>query len=373
MDSIFSIYTLIYLPMAFSVFVRNINKQHQLVIFWIIILTLFRGLRWKLGTDWHWYAQSFEDIDISNFLLFITTEDSANSKILEQGWTTLMLLCKTLYPYYTTFLLISNFIILCVYYKIAKLLTINVLPCFVLIVFSNQFFPVRQTFAVAFFMLGVCFVLKGDRIKYFYSVIIAIFFHYSTFFISLYYYVLTKTRFSYLIYLFILFFSFGIEKVFDRLIPLFISIADVIGMGWLIEAQLVIDNVEVVSIFGSFTTFLSSLFFVSYLYYCGIFLAPQNLRNDTTYITTFHTLMMMVVIGYAIDIIFVRNFTYIARMASFFETALPVLYVYVFDKLKGFVRMQSLLIIFLFILYRYFFKIITYYPELHFPYNSIFD
>ena len=359
--------------MAFSVFVRNVNRQHQLVLFWIIVLTLFRGLRWNIGTDWHWYAKSFEDIDLSNFLFFVTTEDSINSKILEQGWTTLMLISKTIYPYYTSFLLISNLILLLVYYKIAKLLTVNVLPCFVLIVFSNQFFPVRQTFAVAFFMLGVCFVLKGNKLKYLYSIITAIFFHYSTLFISLYYFVLKKTQFSYLIYLLILLFSFCVERIFDKLIPLFISIADVVGMGWLIEAQLMIDNVEVVSIFGSFTTLISSLFFLSYLYYRGISSAPQYLSNDKNYITTFHTLMMMVVIGFAIEIIFVRNFTYIARIASSFEIALPVLYVYVYDKLKGFVRMQSILIMFIYLMYRYFFKIITNYPELHFPYNSIFD
>lgn len=374
MDVFFSLYTLIYIPMALSIFVRGAKSQNFLVFFWIIVLTLFRGLRWDLGTDWYWYEKSFEDIDVSNFLLFVTKEEAVNTKILEQGWATLMLLSKYVYPYYTSFLIISNFILLFVYYKMAKLLTNNVLPCFVFMVFSNQFFPIRQTFAVAFFMLGVCYVLKGDKIKYIYSVLTSIFFHYSTVFVSFYYFVLKKVHFSYLVYVGILISSLVIEPFFDIFIHLFIFIADFVGLGWLIMAEIGAEANEVQSVFGSITTFFSGLFFVSYIYYYGIIKVPQIYHKvSPEYYTIFHSLMFMMVISYVINIVFLRNFTYLSRMASYFGFALPILFFVMYDKQKGSARLQSLIVVFVFLMYRYFYKLISYYPELHFPYNSVFD
>lgn len=374
MDNIFSIYTLIYLPMAFSVFVRDFRYQRYLVFFWIIVLTLFRGLRWNLGTDWYWYAKSFEDIDSSNFLMFVTAEDIANTKILEQGWATLMLLSKFIYPYYTSFLLISNILLLIIYYKIAKLLTHNVLPCFVFLIFLNQFFPVRQTFGVAFFFWGVCLLLRNRGVvKASLSIILGVFFHYSTLFVTPYLIILKKNNLNYFSCLSILFFSFILEQGFDMFIPLLVSVANIVGMGWLIEAQ--IDEVyEVHSVFGSLSTFISGLFFVSYIYYWGLYKVPRDsVQNDVNYRPIMHVLISMMVWGYSINIIFLRNITYVARMASYFEMAMPVAYTVMYEKQKGEYRKCSLFIMFAFLLYRYFFKMTTYLPDLHFPYNSIFD
>lgn len=61
-ENFFSIYSLIYIPLLLSVFVQSLDKQKKVMVFWIIVLTLFRGLRWDLGTDWGWYERSFNEI-----------------------------------------------------------------------------------------------------------------------------------------------------------------------------------------------------------------------------------------------------------------------------------------------------------------------
>ena len=119
MDNFFSIYSLIYIPLILSSFISNLKAQKRAIFFWIIVLTLFRGLRWDLGTDWYWYEKSFNELDFSNFYKYITQDDGMVYKNLEAGWALLMVLCKKLFGTYTSFLLASNFIILSIYYKIS--------------------------------------------------------------------------------------------------------------------------------------------------------------------------------------------------------------------------------------------------------------
>ncbi|WOF93389.1 EpsG family protein [Segatella copri] len=135
------------------------KTQKRVIFFWIIVLTLFRGLRWDLGTDWYWYEKSFNELDFSNFYKYITQDDGLVYKNLEAG-ALLMVLCKKIFGTYTSFLLVSNFIILSIYYKISTFFSNNKpIVCFAGIVTSANFFPVRQDLAVAIFFLGFVFWL----------------------------------------------------------------------------------------------------------------------------------------------------------------------------------------------------------------------
>lgn len=68
MDNFFSIYSLIYIPLILCSFISNLKTQKRVIFFWIIVLTLFRGLRWDLGTDWYWYEKSFNELDLATFI-----------------------------------------------------------------------------------------------------------------------------------------------------------------------------------------------------------------------------------------------------------------------------------------------------------------
>ena len=179
-DNFFSIYSLIYIPLILSTFISNLKTQKRVIFFWIIVLTLFRGLRWDLGTDWYWYEKSFNELDFSNFYKYITQDDGMVYKNLEAGWSLLMVLCKKIFGTYTSFLLVSNFIILSIYYKISTFFNNNKpIVCFVSIVASANFFPVRQDLAVAFFLLGFCFLAIAERKKHIVLNIVAYFCHQS--------------------------------------------------------------------------------------------------------------------------------------------------------------------------------------------------
>lgn len=179
-DNFFSIYSLIYIPLILCSYISNLKAQKRVIFFWIIVLTLFRGLRWDLGTDWYWYEKSFNELDFSNFYKYITQDDGMVYKNLEAGWALLMVLCKKLFGTYTSFLLVSNFIILSIYYKISTFFSNNKpIVCFASIVTSANFFPVRQDLAVVIFFLGFCFLVIAERKKYIVLNIIAYFCHQS--------------------------------------------------------------------------------------------------------------------------------------------------------------------------------------------------
>lgn len=120
MENFFSIYSLVYIPLIFSVFVERKNTQKMVMIFWIIILTLFRGLRWDCGTDWDWYESSFYELDFDNFYKYVTIErEDGNIKMLEAGWALLMVISKYIYAHYSIFLLVSNAVLMFLIYKIS--------------------------------------------------------------------------------------------------------------------------------------------------------------------------------------------------------------------------------------------------------------
>ena len=75
------IYLLIYIPFILSAYLDFVKTDakviNRMLWFWVIVFTLFRGLRWETGTDWVSYLSIF---DRSSFCLNgFTTEIESNS------------------------------------------------------------------------------------------------------------------------------------------------------------------------------------------------------------------------------------------------------------------------------------------------------
>lgn len=150
------------------------RKSNNLLNLMIVILTLFRGLRWETGTDWDQFLEVFQYVDKSNAIFFIRS----TGEILEPGYTLLNFLVKCISDYYTSFLLLSNLIILICY----KYFSINIIQryqclTFIMIIITYQFFPVRQNIAGAILMVATIFFLKNRYKKFILLTIIAFLFH----------------------------------------------------------------------------------------------------------------------------------------------------------------------------------------------------
>lgn len=130
----------------------HLSRKRELLWFWVIVLTLFRGLRWETGTDWQQYYDVFQTADWSNIFSF-----ARNSSVsMEWGYMLLNVLIKSIGGNYTLFLLLTNFFVLLAYMKFALSNSKTPIFIFILIIFSAQFFPVRIGIAVAVIILGLC-------------------------------------------------------------------------------------------------------------------------------------------------------------------------------------------------------------------------
>lgn len=153
------------------------KSRNALLNLMILVLTLFRGLRWNTGTDWEQFLEVFQYVDEDSALVFIRN----TGEILEPGYTFLNYLVKCIFDHYTAFLLISNFIVLICY----KFFAVNIITryqclAFVMIIITYQFFPVRQNIAGAILMVSLVYFIKKKYCGFILLAIVASLFHKSS-------------------------------------------------------------------------------------------------------------------------------------------------------------------------------------------------
>lgn len=379
MDNFFSIYSLIYIPLILCSFISNLKTQKRVIFFWIIVLTLFRGLRWDLGTDWYWYEKSFNELEFSNFYNYITQDDGMVFKHLEAGWALLMVLCKKMFGTYTSFLIVSNFIILCLYYKISTFFSDRAIITFISIVASSNFFPVRQDLAVAIFFCGFCYLaLKKTKTFCIYN-IFGYLCHQSAIILLPISLLIQKFFLKYRTVLLIFIFAFLLGEYFIPLIIGFIlnhvggSIGTVVAgyyYGYSHNIYLSDENYTNPIFPFLLNIFLYSFFYVTYKK-CNIITKDRAigvLRNSCI------KLMINAFVVYVlIQTVFLRTIESLARLSGYFSIAQHVLIAIVISSTKDkSLRIIYTMIFVVYLFYRYY-KNLGYYPELHFPYHTIFD
>lgn len=125
------------------------TKRYNLFILysWVIIFTLFRGLRWCTGTDWAQYQACFDRAQWNS--IFTYYRYGLYTEVMEYGYVFLNVLIKTIFGHYTFFLLITNLAILLNFaYFSKKYVPKYPLLTFGLLVVYNPVFPVRQDIAM---------------------------------------------------------------------------------------------------------------------------------------------------------------------------------------------------------------------------------
>lgn len=125
------------------------TKKYNLffMYFWVVVFTLFRGLRWCTGTDWAQYQACFDRANWEN--IFTYYRYGLYSEVMEYGYVFLNVLIKTIFGKYTCFLLLINLAILLNFaYFSKKYVPKYPLLTFSLLVVYNPIFPVRQDIAM---------------------------------------------------------------------------------------------------------------------------------------------------------------------------------------------------------------------------------
>ena len=135
-------------------------------VFWIIIFILFKGLRWDTGSDWAQFYACFEDSTWSN--IFSYWRYGTGTEKMEFGYVFLNVLVRTFLFNYTFFLLLTNAFILIIFGRLIKMyIPKHQLAALAILVVSVDFFPVRQSLAIAIFCYATRYILNRDFKKFF--------------------------------------------------------------------------------------------------------------------------------------------------------------------------------------------------------------
>ena len=259
----YSIYSL--LLIFFFLYKLTPKQQGTLIKFWVVIITLFGGLRWNTGYDWDSYLSIYKELDWSNFLNY-SKYGGVSIQTVEPLYAFLNVLVKSVFGKYFYLNIIECFIIHYAYYRFAKYhLPQCPILCFCFLeVVLVAFFPVRQTLAMGILLLGIRFIKERKLLPYLSIVAIAFFIHRMSI-VALPLYWLGKIRLNN-IFIIAIFFSF---IIIGRLLQDYFTLISIAMGGQLGEIASTYTENQTVERNGVpiITILLNIIFLCLYLYY----------------------------------------------------------------------------------------------------------
>lgn len=375
------------------------KKKYNLffLYFWVVVFTLFRGLRWGTGTDWSQYYACFEKSDWSN--IFCYYRYGLYTEKMEYGYVFLNVLIKSIFKHYSFFLLITNLAILLNYAHFCKTYVRKYpLMTFTLILLFTPIFPVRQDIAIIFLMWASYFSIKRKYILSIIFVCIASTIHdMSVIFIPiclLFNFRIKPVPLLVLGFIMIFFvnetFLYGILQLLGNL-----SLGSISEMSTMYIENVNNDPVNV-SLFRKLYTILFILMFMYYVEkdtgllmklallknkekvlskniesYCNKLIMYRRVLNFYTngYVTMF-VILLVAQLGGALS--------GCGRLLNFFFVSFPFCYMISYSIETDKVRKQILLGVYVVFFMYYFFKFDIYeidvlYHSIYFPYYSVFE
>ncbi|SBV95748.1 EpsG family protein [uncultured Dysgonomonas sp.] len=374
------IYILLYTLLFLSICKEKENvdsyTKKKILFFFVVIFTLFRGLRWETGTDWELYYETFKSADWNN--IFSYTHSVA---VMEPGYMFINALVRNLGGNYTVFLLLTNLFILVVYMKFAQTNSKTPIYVFVLIMFSTQFFPVRMGIAVAFIMMGLCSFSDRKYMRIIICTLLAVSIHKSALvFIPVYFLIFFRsipTMLAVTISLAALIIA-QLNKVQELLMPLSLYV-DILGgenvatkYEHYFEYDIAAKGGE--SFVKGASTFFNSIIFIITLIPFGKMAKDLSKKEgEINYGFIYNIYFVFVIIG----ILFSSDeMLGLKRMQNYFMFAFPVLFsafiVYGREKYPKY-KFAFPYIFTFYILFRSYTLFFSGYLEMYFPYYSIFN
>lgn len=348
----------------------NQISNNKILYFSIVILTLFRGLRWETGTDWEQFYDVFKSIDKDTALYFVRY----GGEVLEPGYSLLNYITKTyISDSYTSFLLLSNFIILICFYKFSQKISERY-QClfFSLLITSSQFFPLRGNIAGAFLMLGTLCFYQKKYIKFIWYVFLGLSFHKSIIFLLPF--ILASRIYIKDLYIFIVYLSIpflNISFLFSTINQIALIVTLLSG-----DYESAIEkytNYEELDLSFSYFSYILGLGYLLFFIFIRKYSKNTPIKNIYN---IYFNLFIFNIIGIKIAQIF--NIFGIMRLFANIDYSFHILVcfsilLYTQNKLP--IKKTKLVAYISFTLFfcLYFYRWSNSYPELLFPYYSIFD
>jgi hypothetical protein len=356
--------------------INDSSQKHKIIFlcFWILVFTLFRGLRWQTGTDWFQFYYCFENATWDNIFTYNRYEERGGSELMEFGYMFLNRFIK-IFGNYTVFLTITNLFLLISYACfVLKCVPKYPLMTFAMMMVCTLFFPVRLQLASGVMIWAMYFTCKNKWLWYVITVILSYTIHKSALLFLPFYFIL-KIRIP-LYVIFFLFFIFEIVLTPDMLISIFVSLGELLfgieaSLGESILKYSNIGQIETGGnqfLLGNIASILFSAFLLFFFCYARSLVKEVNkLKIYNIFFNAFFifTIMMKAFQGDALS--------HYARFATFLAIGVPVTFTIFIEIIKEKIPIICLYVFFVFLYIYKFIALTTAYPEEHFPYRSIFS
>ena len=179
------------------------ETRNKVFWFWVVVLILFKGLRWDTGTDWSQYCATFYRAEWGNIFRFYRY--GFGTTLMEPLYVFMNVLVKTFLPHYTFFLLATNAFILIVFGKfMQKYVNRGQLIALATFLVATEFFPVRQTLTFPILCIAYKYIIDRNLKLFTVCMVINFFIHRSSLIMFPLYWVLGtefKLKRSYIIYI----------------------------------------------------------------------------------------------------------------------------------------------------------------------------
>ena len=357
-------YFLIIIALFFLSIVENINtnvyNEYKIKSFYIsfILLVLFVGLRWETGTDWEPYVFVFDEMNsITSLFEYFG--------FMEFGYLLINFVIRIFTANYTLFLLFHAILMYFILIKAFNSLTNYVqltLMLFFAITLGNMGSN-RQLIALSLGLLGLAFLINGNKRMYFVLIGTALFFHLTSILFGVYYFLNRRIKSITLLI------TVGVSYVLGKTnLPYFIFA----GFGNLSfqasqKTDIYLDNAAETLAFSE----LSTLGLLKRLLVFGVFLVLRNRISlkfkgfDTVFNGYVFGLIFYFFFSKSLLVMISRGSIYFSVMEALLLTSIMYILPRIADKI-----MYS---IFLFILSVFFmYQSVAQYPDLFEPYKAIF-
>lgn len=165
-----SIYLLFFSVIVFGAVVNIVSsKQYsdELFFIFVVLISIFSGLRYETGQDWEAYKLFFDNIDTSVSVFRPYSDAGYSVPVYEIGYYLLNYLVKVIGGGYSTVFFLSSILSGLSIFRVGLLYRINnlyFLACYMGYSFLLlNFAQVRQSLALSVFLIGCTLYLKGGK------------------------------------------------------------------------------------------------------------------------------------------------------------------------------------------------------------------
>jgi len=155
---------------------KSLSAKKVVLGFYVLLFTLFRGLRWNTGTDWSQYLWHFQYLNIDNVFSY---SRYGGDETLEPLYALINVLVGFV-GNYSLFLLVTNLFVLYTYYWFSIKYTPKPVVTFALLLLCASFFPVRMELAVTVLMWTIPSLVHRDFKSFLFVTVLAFLIHKAT-------------------------------------------------------------------------------------------------------------------------------------------------------------------------------------------------